>query len=214
LEKISVRDEIVFVDGKKSSLAWEELVETTFLNRVKLSEVGHYSTPKIHFDKSKEKGHPFAYHVFGAALTTVKLDCVTGVYEIEDVKIVHDFGNSMNLTIDKGQVEGAVVQGIGWMTIEELHWDSKGRLLADSLSKYKVPDIYSAPGNIEIIPLATEGPEAAILKSKAVGEPPFMYGIGAFFALQHAVGAFNPDCKMTFDVPLTPEKVLLGLYEK
>ena len=213
-KKISIRDEIVFVDGKSSILAWEELVETTFLNRVKLSEVGHYSTPKINFDKDKEKGHPFAYHVFGAALTTVKLDCVTGVYEMEDVKIVHDFGNSMNLTIDKGQVEGAVVQGIGWMTIEELDWDDKGRLLADSLSKYKVPDIYSAPESIEIIPLATEGPEAAILKSKAVGEPPFMYGIGAFFALQDALRAFNPNCKIAFNAPLTPEKVLLGLYGK
>ena len=210
--QIGIKDERVYVGSEASKLYWNELVDTAFLGRVKLSEVGHYATPIINFDKSTEKGHPFAYHVYGTALTTVKLDCITGVYEIESVSVVHDFGNSMNLTLDKGQIEGAVVQGIGWVTFEELDWDAKGRLLADNLSKYKVPDIYSAPKTIEVIPLKTTGPELAILKSKAVGEPPFMYGIGAFFALQNAVRDFNPNYKMELNAPLTPEKVLLGLY--
>ncbi len=211
--EIIFKDETIFIGKLASKLCWNELIETAFLDRVKLSEVGHYATPIIHFDKSTEKGHPFAYHVYGTAMTTVTVDCITGVYEVEDIKIVHDFGNSMNLTLDIGQIEGAVVQGVGWVTIEELDWDSKGRLLADNLSKYKVPDIYAAPKTIEIMPLQTEGPELAILKSKAVGEPPFMYGIGAFFALQNAIRDFNPNYKMEFNAPLTPEKVLLGLYE-
>ncbi len=213
-EQINIRDEQVYMGDKPTKLYWEELVEKAFLNRIKLSEVGHYSTPVIHFDKTKEKGHPFTYHVYGAALTTVTLDCIRGTYETDSVQIIHDFGNSLNLTIDKGQGEGAVVQGIGWMTLEELTFDENGRLLADSLSKYKVPDVYAAPKMIETIPLETEGPELAIMKSKAVGEPPFMYGIGVYFALRNAVREFNPETPLGYDAPLTPEKVLLALYDK
>ncbi len=214
IENIVIKDENIFVGDDKSKLQWEDLVEVAFLDRVKLSEIGHYTTPIIHFNKNTEKGHPFSYHVYGTAMTTVLLDCIKGTYEIEDVKIVHDFGNSLNFTLDKGQVEGAVVQGIGWMTLEELDYDEKGRLLADSLSKYKVPDIYTAPKTIETIALETDGPELAIMKSKAVGEPPFMYGIGAFFALQDVIKAFNPKYKSDFNAPLTPEKVLMALYSE
>ena len=212
-EDILIEDEQISAKGELSELNWEELVETTFLRRIKLSEIGHYATPIINFDKSKEKGHPFTYHVLGTAMTVVNLDCIKGTYEIESVKIVHDFGNSINIEIDKGQVEGAVVQGIGWMTIEELNYDNEGRLLADNLSKYKVPDIHLAPKRIDIHPLETEGPELAILKSKAVGEPPFMYGIGVYFALQNAISEFNRNHQLKFNAPMTPEKVLMGLYE-
>jgi xanthine dehydrogenase large subunit len=190
------------------------LIETAFLDRVCLTENGHYAAPVIHYDKTKEKGHPFAYHVYGTAIITVTLDCIRGTYEFDDVKIVHDFGNSMNTTIDNGQVEGAVVQGIGWTTMEELAFDTNGRLLSNSLSTYKVPDIYSVPKNIKIEALKTEGPELALLRSKAIGEPPFMYGIGAYFALTKAIRAFNPNYKIDFDTPLTPEKVLMRLYQK
>lgn len=213
-EEVELKNEWVFVNHQKSELSWEKLIQQAFLSRLNLSEVGHYSTPKIHFDKSKEKGHPFAYHVYGAASLTVKVNCITGVYEIEEVKIVHDFGNSMNPVLDGGQLEGALAQGIGWVTFEELKWDEKGRLLADSLSKYKVPDIFAAAQSVHYQALKTNGPELAILKSKAVGEPPFMYGIGAYFALQNAIIAFNKDYKFKFDAPFTPEKVLMALYEK
>ncbi|MEN8122562.1 MAG: molybdopterin cofactor-binding domain-containing protein [Bacteroidota bacterium] len=210
--KIELRNEKVYTDNEETELYWEKLIETAFLNRVKLSEVGHYSTPIINFDKNTEKGHPFAYHVYGTAAITVKLDCVLGTYEVEDVKISHDFGNSINLDIDKGQVEGGIVQGIGWMTTEEIVWDKQGLLLADSLSKYKVLDFFAAPETIEILPLETKGPELALLKSKAVGEPPFMYGIGVYFALQQAIKAFNSNYKPEFNSPLTPEKVLMALW--
>ena len=211
---IQIKDELVLCKGKKTDLHWEKLIETTFLDRICLTENGHYATPLIHFDKTKEKGHPFAYHVYGVAVFTVTLDCIRGIYEFDKVQIVHDFGTSINSIIDHGQVEGALVQGIGWMTMEELAFGKNGKLLSNSLSTYKVPDIYSAPKEITCIALKTEGPELAIMKSKAVGEPPLMYGIGAYFALQNAIKSFNPNYKLDFNSPLTPEKVLMRLYER
>jgi len=128
--------------------------------------------------------------------------------------MVHDFGKTMNRGIDMGQVEGGLAQGIGWMTLEEIAYNKDGRLLSNALSTYKVPDIFSTPKIIETIPLETEGSDLAIRKSKAVGEPPLMYGIGTYFAIQQAVKEFNPNYNLTFHAPFTPEKVLMGLYEK
>ncbi len=213
-DDIRIKDEMVFLRENTTEVGWEKLVKTAFLQRVSLSENSHYATPEIHFDKTIEKGHPFAYHVFGLALTTVLTDCLRGTYEIEDVKIVHDFGKSMNQEIDLGQVEGALMQGIGWMTMEEIAYDKNGILLSNALSTYKVPDLFSAPKSVEIIPLENETDNLAILKSKAVGEPPFNYGIGAYFAIQQAIKAFNPDYSLAFNAPMTPEKVLMGLYEQ
>ena len=211
---IKFEENRVLLNGEKSNLTWNGLIAQAMLERVALSENAHYATPIIHFDKSKEKGHPFAYHVYGTAITTVTLDCLRGVYEIDSVKIVHDFGKSMNLGIDIGQVEGALAQGIGWMTMEEIAYGNDGRLLSNALSTYKVPDIFSAPKTVETIPLETDGNEMAIQKSKALGEPPLMYGIGTYFAIQNAVKAFNKKYKPKYHSPLTPEKVLMGLYEK
>lgn len=210
---ISYGDNWIIANDKKSELSWKKLIQTTFLKRINLSEHAHFSTPEIHFDKTKEKGHPFAYHVYGTALITVTVDCIRGTYEFDAAEIVHDFGKSMNKGIDFGQVEGALVQGMGWMTMEEISYDKKGQLLSNSLSGYKVPDIFGVPKEIKIIPLQTEGNDRAILKSKAVGEPPLMYGIGAYFAIQIAMCAFNPNYKLKFHSPMTPEKVLMGLYE-
>ncbi len=213
-KNISIKENFVFTNDHKSELTWEALIAEAMLRRVALSENAHYATPVIHFDKTKEKGHPFAYHVYGTAITTVTVDCVRGNYEIDSVKIVHDFGKSMNMGIDLGQVEGALAQGIGWMTLEEIAYNNDGRLLSNALSTYKVPDIFSAPKTVETIPLKTAGNHMAIKKSKAVGEPPLMYGIGTYFAIQQAVKAFNPNYKLKFHAPFTPEKVLMGLYEK
>ncbi len=212
--EIIFKEDLVFVNNKKSDLLWEEVVTQAMLERVALSENAHYATPVIHFDKTKEKGHPFAYHVYGTAITTVTVDCLRGIYEIDAVKITHDFGKSMNLGIDVGQVEGALAQGIGWMTMEEIVYGKNGQLLSNSLSSYKVPDIFSVANKVDIIPLETQGNDMAILKSKAVGEPPLMYGIGTYFAIQDAVAAFNPNYKPKFHSPFTPEKVLISLYEK
>lgn len=212
-EELTIENETVIHNGEPTALKWNELVKKAHLKRVALTENGHYATPVIYFDKTKEKGHPFAYHVYGTGVVTVTLDCIRGTYTIDDVYIVHDFGNSINPLIDLGQVEGAVVQGIGWLTLEELVFDSKGRLLSNSLSTYKVPDIHFAPKSIQCIPLPTNGPELAVLRSKAIGEPPFMYGIAAYFAIQNAIKAFNPSHRIQFSSPLTPEKVLMQLYQ-
>lgn len=211
--KINLRDEQVFTGGKDIGISWDKLVTEAYSRRIKLSETGHYSTPIIYFDKEKGQGHPFAYHVYGTAVLTAKVDCLRGIYEMEEVQIIHDFGKSMNQTIDTGQAEGAAVQGIGYMTMEELAYDKSGRLLSNSLSTYKVPDIYSVPKVLVVKPLKATGHKLAILKSKAVGEPPLMYGLGAYFAIRNAIRAFNPDFD-TFDTPATPEKVLMGLYGK
>ena len=212
IEEIRIRDEEVIRNGENTHIPWEKLVDTAFLNRVCLTENGHYATPDINFDKTIEKGNPFTYHVYGTAIITVTLDCLRGIYVVDDVLIVHDFGNSINPVIDKGQVEGGVVQGIGWMTMEEILFDKNGRLLSNNLSTYKIPDIYSAPKTLRCHALETNGPDLAIFKSKAIGEPPFMYGIGVFFAIQNAIKAFSSGYKIEFDAPLTPEKVLKRLY--
>jgi len=209
---IIVKDDWVFINDKKTDWNWNKLVMAAFTKRVSLSEHAHYAPPGIYFDASKEKGHPFTYHVYGTAITTVTVDCLRGVYEIDSVKIVHDFGKSMNPIIDIGQVEGSLVQGIGWMTIEELLYDKEGKLKSNALSTYKVPDIYSVPKEIAVHFLETEKDNLAIFRSKAVGEPPLMYGIGAYFALRKAVLAFNPLATIPYDAPMTPEKMLMSLY--
>ena len=212
-ENIEIKDEFVFLKNKKTELTWNKLISDAYWKRVQLSEKGHYATPEIYFDKTKEKGLPFAYHVYGTAVTTATVDTVRGIYEIDEVRIVHDFGKSMNIFLDKGQIEGALIQGIGWLTTEEIRFDEKGRLLSNSLSSYKVPDIHSVPKSVKIEALETERDNHAILKSKAVGEPPFIYGQGAYFAVIDAIKAFNPDYKPDFKAPVTHEKVLMDLYQ-
>lgn len=211
INDIEFKEETIYCQEKAADMSWNQLVDMAFLERVNLTENGHYATPLINFDKDKEKGHPFAYHVYGLALTEVTLDCIRGTYEFDAVKIVHDFGQTMNPIIDKGQIEGGLVQGMGWMTMEELRYSEEGKLLSNSLSTYKIPDIYSVPKQVLIEPLETEGTDMAILKSKAVGEPPLMYGIGAYFAIEMAVKAFNSSYKSTFNAPFTHEKVLTAL---
>lgn len=213
-EQITLKDEFVYIKAKKTQLEWTQLISMAMLERVALTENAHYATPEIHFDKTREKGHPFAYHVYGTAIITTTVDCTRGTYEFDSVKIVHDYGKSMSKGIDLGQVEGALVQGIGWMTMEEIAYNDDGKLLSNALSTYKIPDIFSVPKIVETVPLETKGHELAILKSKAVGEPPLMYGIGAYFAIQNAIKAFNPNYDLKFHAPITPEKVLMGLYEK
>ena len=223
-DKIEFINEILFVNNiefqnnlphwgiKGAFIHWTSLILKAYLSRTNLSAKGFYATPVINFDKSKEKGHPFAYHVYGTAITVVTVDCLRGTYEIDFVKACHDVGASMNKGIDLGQLKGGLVQGIGWMTMEEVVYNEQGKLLSNALSTYKIPDIYSVPKEIDIEFLETANDNLAILKSKAVGEPPLMYGIGSYFAIRNAVLAFNPKSTITYNAPITPEKVLMGLY--
>ena len=209
---VQIKDEIVYINGEASVFNWKNVIQQAFIKRINLSAKGHYATPFIHYDKTIEKGHPFAYHVYGTALTVVTVDCLRGTYEVDAVKVVHDFGSSMNRAVDLGQCEGGIVQGIGWMTMEEVIYNAEGKLLSNALSTYKIPDIYSVPKSIEVRFLNTDGNEMAIFKSKAVGEPPLMYGIGTYFAIRNAALFFNPAAGIPYSAPITPEKVLMALY--
>ncbi len=211
---IKIFNENVLVNKAETNLNWDKLVQTAYMNRINLSSHAHFSTPDIYFDKITNKGKPFAYHVFGVAIVESTLDCIRGTYEIDSVKIVHDFGKSLNPLIDRGQAEGAIVQGIGWMTMEELLYNDDGKLLTDTLSTYKVPDIFFAPKEIQVEFLENAPNPFAVFNSKAIGEPPFMYGIGSYFSIMNAMKAFSNNNHYKFNAPLTNERVLLALYSK
>ena len=212
IDDLSIENGFVCRNGEKTSLLWQTLVMEAHLKRVNLSEHSHYATPGIGFDWSTAKGHPFAYHVYGTAIVGVTVDCLRGRYEVDYVKCCHDFGSSMNTSVDLGQIEGGIVQGLGWVTMEEVVYDDDGKLRSNALSTYKVPDIYSVPKEIAVLPLETNRENLAIFNSKAVGEPPLMYGIAAYFAIRNAVRSYT-DCSPPFDLPFTPEKVLMNLYQ-
>jgi xanthine dehydrogenase large subunit len=213
-DKMIISEGLVHIGNKKTELTWQNLIATAYIKRISLSEHAHYAPPQVNFDLTKEKGHPFAYHVYGTAITIVTVDCLRGIYTFDAVKIVHDFGTTMNPVIDIGQIEGGLVQGMGWMTMEEIIYDKEGRLRSNALSTYKVPDIYSVPEEIKVHFLKTKKDNLAIFRSKAVGEPPLMYGIGAFFAIRNAIKAFNPLADVKFSAPITPEKILMSLHPK
>ncbi|HVE59996.1 MAG TPA: molybdopterin cofactor-binding domain-containing protein [Pyrinomonadaceae bacterium] len=213
-DDVSFENGFVFRNGESTDLDWLVLVNEAYMQRVNLSEHAHYATQGINFDWGTAKGHPFAYHVYGTAIVGVRVDCLRGIYTVDYVKCCHDFGSSMNTSVDYGQIEGGIVQGIGWMTMEEIFYDREGRLRSNALSTYKIPDIYSVPKEIEILPLETVRENLAIFNSKAVGEPPLMYGIAAYFAIREAVKAFNAENSPRFDAPFTPEKVLMNLYDE
>jgi len=158
------------------------------------------------FDRDKGIGHPFHYFVYGAALAEVELDALLGEHTIRKLFIVHENGHSLNEVIDRGQIEGAVLQGIGWCTMEDLIYDEKGFYLSANPSTYKIPGIRNLPAEtyIEIIPSATE--EASVFGSKGIGEPPLIYGLSVFFALQAAGKEANPEKELSF--PATPESLI------
>lgn len=218
---LSLQEGHVYRNGARTELDWETLVREAYGNRINLSAHAHYATPAIHFDKKTEKGKPFAYHVYGTAIVEATLDCLRGTYRFDAVKVVHDAGISMNQLIDRGQSEGAIVQGLGWLTLEELLYTGEGRLLSDTMSNYKIPDMYSTPEELEVHFLEDSPNPMGIFNSKAIGEPPFMYGIGGYYALLAAIGEFRKqqhpekpwlDDDYTISAPLTPERVLLSLY--
>ncbi len=214
LDNVEFINEVVCKsNGEETELKWEQLIDIAYKQRVNLSSHAFYATPKIHFSREEEKGEPFAYHVFGTAITEVIVDCLRGRYFIDRVHIVHDAGKSINELIDRGQVEGGLVQGIGWMTLEELMWNEKGKLCSNNLATYKVPDLHFSAFDMNIKFLEDAENPHAVMKSKAIGEPPFMYGIGTYFALKDAARSFNDKKEWKYTSPLTPERLLLYLYE-
>ena len=190
------------------SVPFATLVTQAWMDRVSLSTTGFYKTPKIHFDKAKFSGRPFFYFAYGAAVTEVAVDVLTGESRIERVDILHDVGDSLNPAIDIGQVEGAFVQGAGWLTSEELWWDDQARLRTHAPSTYKIPTCSDVPSEFRVTLLAdSPNKERTIYRSKAVGEPPFMLGISVFMAIRDALGRPNDSAPM-LHAPATPESIV------
>ena len=216
-EKHQVKPEAVrFVDGTVKVAGeiyeWEKVVAWAYQARVSLSSTGYYATPKIVWDRVKGTGRPFFYFAYGAAVTEVVIDRLTGENRILRADLLHDTGTSLNPALDIGQVEGAYVQGAGWLTTEELVWDGKGRLSTHAPSTYKIPACSDRPRDFRVALWGKPNPEESVGKSKAVGEPPFMLGISALYALSDAVAACGDGSVYpALDAPATAERVLMAV---
>ncbi len=207
-------DEVVFEPGAvrvgAERIAFPDLIEAAYMARVHLSAAGFYKTPGIHWDRAAGKGKPFFYFAYGAAVSEVRIDTLTGEYIVDRVDILHDVGRSLNPAIDRGQVEGGFIQGMGWLTTEELWWDDAGRLRTHAPSTYKIPLASDVP-RVFNVTLAewSENPARTIRRSKAVGEPPLMLAASVLEALSMAAGSCGPHFPH-LDPPATPEAVLMA----
>jgi xanthine dehydrogenase large subunit len=211
--------EIAFRDGEVrgggQALAFATVVRLAHAQRVPLAASGFYRTPKIFYDYAEHRGRPFFYFAYGASVSEVEIDTLTGEYRLVRVDILHDCGRSLNPAIDLGQIEGGFVQGAGWLTTEELWWDDAGRLCTHAPSTYKIPSVGDVPEDFRVaIWQGGRNRESAIYRSKAVGEPPLMHGISVFHALKDAVAAAGEGHGSPhLDAPATPERVLLAVEE-
>jgi len=205
-EKIEFREGRVF--GGNKSMSFGELAKACRLNRIGLSAAGYYKTPEISWDRAAVKGKPFFYFAYGACCAEVAIDTLTGEMKVLGIDILHDVGSSLNPALDLGQVEGAFVQGMGWLTTEELVFDGKGRLTTHAPATYKIPVASDIPARfvtrLHMRPNKTD----SIYRSKAVGEPPLMLGIAVYSAILDAVHAARPGGQPKLDAPCTPESIL------
>lgn len=209
--------EAVYENGiikfKGKSFKFNTLIKQAYLNRVSLSSSGFYTTPKIYFDKKTFKGRPFLYFCYGAAVTEVVIDTLTGENKIIRADILHDAGKAINPAIELGQIEGGFVQGAGWLTMEEVKWKSNGQLTTHSPSTYKIPAASDMPEkfNVEIFKKGKNN-ENVINKSKTTGEPPLMNAMSVFFAIKNAIASIgNYNITPILDAPATPEKILMSI---
>jgi len=215
--KYGVSDEDVeFRNGhvrvRELIMPFADLIVQAWMGQVSLSSTGYYKTPKIFYDRSQARGRPFYYFAFGAACAEVVVDTLTGEYKMLRTDILHDVGASLNPAIDIGQVEGGYIQGMGWLTTEELVWNAKGKLMTNGPASYKIPAVADMPADLRVKLVENrKNPEDTVFHSKAVGEPPFMLGIAAWCAIKDAVASLA-DYKVQplIDAPATPERVLWG----
>ena len=211
------RGEGIYENGmikfKGKTFKFNSLIKEAYLNRVSLFSSGFYATPKIHFDKKNFSGRPFLYFAYGAAVSEVMIDTLTGENKIIRADILHDAGKAINPAIELGQIEGGFVQGAGWLTMEEVKWKSNGQLTTHSPSTYKIPAVSDMPEkfNVEIF---KEGKnvEKVINKSKTTGEPPLMNAMSVFFAIKNAIASIgNYTLNPNLDAPATPERILISI---
>jgi len=210
-------EQVVFLPNRvrvgNGEMRFADLVAEAYLGRVSLSATGFYATPEIHYDREKARGRPFYYFAYGAAVSEVAIDTLTGENRVLRVDILHDVGHSLNPALDLGQIEGGFIQGLGWLTTEELWWDEAGRLRTHAPSTYKIPTANDRPDDMRIaIWAGGENRSATIYRSKAVGEPPLMLALSAFSALTDAVAAAGDYRAFPeLDAPATPERVLAAV---
>ncbi len=198
--------------GLDRTVTFPELCEIAYRQRVPLFAQGFYRTPDIHFDPASGRGKPFHYFAWGAAASEVEVDGFTGAYRLLRTDILQDVGDSISPIVDRGQIEGGFIQGVGWLTLEELRWDDDGRVATAGASTYKLPSWSEVPEifEVELLPRATQ-PDV-VMGSKAVGEPPLMLAISVREALREAVSAFGTaDTCVTFDSPATPERIFFAV---
>ncbi len=211
ISDVSFADGMVMVGRRQFTFA--KAAQLAYEGRISLSATGFYKTPKIQWDRIRGRGRPFLYFAYGASVTEVVIDTLTGENRILRTDILHDAGASLNPDLDIGQVEGAYVQGAGWLTMEELIWDDAGRLRTHAPSTYKIPACSDRPDVFNVDLWDGENAEDTIYRSKAVGEPPFMHGISALMALSDAVAACG-DTYPSLDAPATPERVLMAVMRQ
>jgi len=206
-------EEITFEDGwvrhGNQAMAFGDLAELCWKQRVSLSATGFYRTPDLSWDPVAMKGSPFFYFSYGAAFAEVVVDTLTGEHRVLAADLVQDCGRSLNPAIDRGQIEGGFVQGLGWLTCEELWWDRDGRLRTLGPSTYKIPGSRDVPPRLRVRLLdAAPARVETIFRSKAVGEPPLLLATAVWNALRDATGVAR------LDLPATPERVLMALRAK
>jgi len=207
-DRISFRDGIVYIGN--TTVPFPELAKKCRQNRVQLSHAGYYKTPKIEWNREARKGRPFLYFAYGAACSEVAVDTLTGEMKVTRVDILHDVGRSINPALDKGQIEGGFVQGMGWLTTEELVFDGKGVLRTHAPSTYKIPVASDVPEDFRVDLLDEPSREATIYRSKAVGEPPLMLAISVYSAILDALHSIAPGHQVPLDAPATPERILMA----
>lgn len=197
----------------ETRMSFAEAARKAWLGRISLSSTGFYATPEIEYDRAAHKGRPFYYFAYGAAVSEVVVDTLTGENKVLAVDILHDVGRSLNPAIDRGQIEGGFVQGQGWLTTEVVDWDAKGRLLNHSPATYKIPTASDRPKRLRIDLWDGENVKPTVHRSKAVGEPPLMLANSVFCAISAAIAATNPDRRELppLDAPATPEAVLQAI---
>ncbi|MBO9494365.1 xanthine dehydrogenase molybdopterin binding subunit [Thalassotalea sp. G20_0] len=209
-QEVSFHDDEVRLGERQMPFA--DFIQAAYLNRISLSSSGFYSTPEIHYDRETASGRPFYYFACGASVSEVTVDTLTGEYKVDRVDILHDVGHSLNPAIDRGQIEGGFIQGMGWMTTEELVWDDSGRLLSNNPATYKIPTIEDMPPVFNVELFQQPNPKHTIYHSKAVGEPPFMLGMSVWCAIRDAVSSLSDyQVNPQIDVPATPERVLTAV---
>ena len=207
------KSKIVFAKGEVRSgskrMTFAALAKEAHGARISLSSTGHYATPKLHWDRAKGKGRPFFYFAYGAACAEVLIDTLTGEMKVTRTDLLHDVGKSLNPAIDMGQIEGAFVQGMGWLTTEELVFSGDGRLLTHAPSTYKIPCASDVPEDFRVAIYESKGnKEDTIYRSKAVGEPPLMLGIAVWTAIFNAVASLKKGVVPMLSAPATPEAIL------